>query len=117
MENLGVRRPVVGSIAWLDVWRRLVNSPQTALMPYPWDVSDLVKFVASMINPGVRHRADAIRKVELLRLQGIVEAPLRVKALQLWAGCDADSSALGELYLIWPSSLAHGVCLRLTRTR
>ncbi len=66
-------------------------------MPYPRDVIEPIKLVAAAINSGVCDRADAICKVELLRLQRIMQVPLSLKSLQLRAGCDANSSALGEL--------------------
>jgi len=60
-----------------------------------------------MINSSARNCADAIRKVELVWLQRIVQVPLALKALQLWTGCDANSSALRELDLVRPVCLAH----------
>ena len=83
MKNKVVRRLAVSSIAWLDVWRRFVKGKETTLVPCPRDVVEPVKLVAPVINSGVRNRADAIGKIELLRLQRIVQVPLSLKSFQL----------------------------------
>ena len=101
------RTAVRCSLHRMDGWRRVANRMQTTLMPCPWNVVEPVKLIASMINSSVRNPADAICKIELLRLQRMMKVPVPLKALQVWTGRYAHQRALGKLDLVWPARLAH----------